>query len=64
MGLFFIGIVIGIALCLIVGRVRSNGVLIVDDNDEQKTKWILQVNTDPEKIPKKRSIRLQVHVQK
>lgn len=60
----FIGIGIGIVLGLLIDRVRADGALIVRDLDEYKTHWTLQVNTDPEKIPKKRSIRLQVHVQK
>ena len=70
--LFLIGM--GIGFCFgsfvfgivnyIVHIIRYDGILLVDDNDEHKTNWTLQVKTDPENIPKKKSIRLQVHVQK
>lgn len=63
-----IGVGIGIALTLFIGWIvrlfRCDGVLVVDDSNEFKTNWQLIVKTDPEKVPKKRSIRLQVHVQK
>lgn len=43
---------------------KADGVIIVDDTDTEKTKWILDVKTDPDDIPKKKHIHLQVHVQK
>lgn len=59
-----IGVGIGIVLSWLFSRFRSDGILVVDDSAEHKTNWQLIVNTDPEKVPKKHSIRLQVHVQK
>lgn len=59
-GFALIGIVIG----LMLDRVRYDGVLIIDDSDEMKTNWELKVNTEVEKIPKKRSIHLKVYVKK
>ena len=65
---FLIWVGIGLSFwCLVAGLISHfhyDGILLVDDTDEQKTNWTLQVKTDPENIPKKKSIRLQVHVQK
>lgn len=61
-----VGIIIGFMFKMIFDKICSNydGKIIIDDNDDQKTRWILDVNTDPEEIPKKKVIHLQVHVQK
>ena len=61
----FIGIGIGVVLGWFLSRgVKKDGVIIIDDSDKNTTKWYLNVKTDPEKIPEKRTLRLQVHVQK
>ena len=43
---------------------KPNGFIIIDESNENKTKWDLHVNTDPDKIPKMKSILLEVHVKK
>lgn len=45
-----------------IGRrsMRCDGLFLVDDSDDQKTKWILDVKIDPETIPTKKSIHLKV----
>lgn len=39
---------------------KIDGVFIVDDLNKNTTKWILDVWTDPEKIPSKKEIRLKI----
>lgn len=64
-GIFALGAWFGFVVHWVITRYFCyDGILLVDDNDEHKTNWTLQVKTDPENIPKKKSIRLQVHVQK
>ena len=48
---------------IIVGvpeNIKTDGVLIVDDSDEEKTKWLFNVETDLDDIYKKKSINLVV----
>lgn len=62
----FVGFMFGWVAHAVIARVvpKYDGIILIDDTDEQKTQWHLNVKTDPEAIPKKKSIRLQVHVQK
>lgn len=64
MGLFLLGIGVGLIIGWIINRIHPDGILVVDDSDELKTNWELRVNTNPEKIPNKRYLQLRVHVQK
>ena len=41
-------------------NIKTDGVLIVDDSDEEKTKWLFNVETDLDDIYKKKSINLVV----
>lgn len=41
-----------------------DGIILIDDTDEKKTQWKLNVFTPIDAIPKKKVIHLQVHVQK
>lgn len=67
-----IGLVIGLmALCYIVGYVvgrasqnKNAGIFLVDDSDDEKTRWTLDVHMDPDDIPKKKYLRFRVFVQK
>lgn len=52
--LFGVGFIIGR-----IGR-KTDGMFIVDDNDEKTTRWILDVKIDPETIPNRKEIRLKV----
>ena len=46
----------------IVGRssVKTDGMFIVDDTNDETTKWILDVSVDPATIPNRKIIRLKV----
>lgn len=48
----------------IVKKHGYDGVILIEDNDSDNPKWHLNVHTDPEEIPNKKCILLQVHVQK
>lgn len=41
---------------------RPDGVLVIDDSREDKTKWNLQVNSLVEEVPKKKRIVFSVNV--
>lgn len=56
-GLLF-GVFIGISISNI-GR-KFDGLFIVDDSDEETTKWILDVSIDPKSIPDQKEIHLKV----
>lgn len=47
---------------ILIGRVcsRFDGLFLVDDSDEETTRWTLDVRIDPKTIPNKKEIRLQV----
>lgn len=52
--LFGVGFVLGQ-----IGR-KTDGMFIVDDNDDETTRWILDVKIDPKTIPNRKEIRLKV----
>lgn len=64
MWLFLLGLITGMAFYEILSWFRSDGTLIIDDRNEEKTNWELRVDADPLEIPKKKSIRLKVHLEK
>lgn len=47
---------------VVIGRktVKSDGMFIVDDSDDETTKWILDVAIDPASIPSRKEIHLRV----
>lgn len=53
-----------VALCVgvFIGRMtaETDGMFIIDDTDVEKTRWILDVKTDPKDIPNKKEVRLKV----
>lgn len=51
---FLLGIFIGSRLS------HVDGMFIVNDTDEETTRWILDVKIDPKTIPNKKEIRLKV----
>lgn len=53
-GMFCIG--------LFVGRktTKIDGMFLINDSDDENTRWILDVKIDPETIPNKKEIRLKV----
>lgn len=58
-------ILVGVgALCVgvFIGRITTNvdGMFIVDDTDNETTRWILDVKIDPKTIPNKKEVRLKV----
>ncbi len=59
--LIFIGLV---AFCigLFIGKASPgmDGMFIVNEDDTEVTRWILDVNIDPNTIPNKKEIRLKV----
>lgn len=52
--LFGIGYVVGR-----IGR-KTDGMFIVDENDTETTRWILDVKIDPQTISNRKEIRLKV----
>ena len=52
------------ALCIgfFIGRktVKVDGMFIVDDTNDETTRWILDVKVDPETIPNKKEVRFKV----
>lgn len=58
-------ILIGFGACLIgvfIGKksMGCDGLFLVDDSDNETTRWILDVKIDPMAIPSKKSIHLKV----
>jgi hypothetical protein len=53
------GIIIGI---LWANGWHTDGYFIIDDSDSDKTKWILDMKENPDKLIKKNRIHLDVHV--
>lgn len=53
-----IGVLIGVA----VGRAltKIDGLFIVDDEDPNVTRWVLDMHIDSDKIPKKKTVHLKV----
>lgn len=47
---------------MVVGipEAEQDGTLVVDDSDSEKTKWFLNVQTEPEEIYRKDYIRLKI----
>lgn len=60
--LFLLGMIFGFFLGHFTEK--TDGIIVVDDREEGKTKWLLDVRSDPLDIPKKKCIRLKVLVQK
>jgi hypothetical protein len=60
MVLFVVGLIVGIVIGLFLSMIRSDGEIVIDDSDEMTTRWVLDVNTEPERVKEKRSIRLKV----
>lgn len=56
---FALGLALGVILCW-VDQNHYDGNLIVSDKNENTQQWILDVKTDPDKIPKKKDIRLKI----
>lgn len=55
-----IGILIGWSIgCYLV---KIDGVFHIDDTNEEKTRWTLQMHSEPEDIKKKKCVRFRVHV--
>lgn len=52
----------GLLIGFSIGRksVRFDGLFIVDDSENETTRWILDVKIDPQTIPSKKSIHLKV----
>lgn len=61
--LLYILVALG-ALCVgvFIGRttIKVDGMFIVDDSDDETTRWILDVKVDPKTIPNKKEVRLKV----
>lgn len=47
---------------IIIGRktMKYDGVFVVDDSDSDTTKWILNVDINPNEIPNRKSLRFAV----
>ena len=59
-----IGIIAGFVTGVFFARKPSDGYFVIDDTDDEKTSWVLDVNFDPDKIPYKKSIHLKVKIKK
>ena len=63
--LIFLGCVIGFIAHLIMStRRKYDGMFVVDDSDEETTRWTLQYDGDPTEIPKKKFVLFRVHIKK
>lgn len=56
--IFFAGIFIGRETA--IRFKKYDGLFIVDDSNDQKTQWILDLKVDPDTIPNQKEIRLKV----
>lgn len=56
--------ILGFLVCFVVMKCfpKVDGLFIVDDSDEEKTRWILDMKNmeDPENITKKKRVNLKV----
>lgn len=53
--------VVGVFTGFFIGRKGTmDGMFIVDDTNDETTRWILDVKIDPNTIPNKKEIRLKV----
>lgn len=45
-----------------VGRttIKVDGMFVIDDSDDETTRWILDIKVDPKTIPNKKEVRLKV----
>lgn len=62
-----IGMIMGIVLSALYRSVilpKCDGTIVIDDSDEEKTKWQLIYDGDPNDISNKKSIRFRVHIEK
>lgn len=52
----------GILIGMYIGtRVKHvDGLFIVDENNDEAIRWVLDMKIDPEEIPKKKEVRLKV----
>jgi hypothetical protein len=55
---FIFGLVLGASAYILLSKVftRVDGRFIVDDNDPETTRWTLEMNGDPNDIPKKKRV--------
>lgn len=62
----FMGFVLGWIIYAVLTKVlpKYDGVIFVDDSDEEKTRWTLQYNRDPSDIPTKKKVVFRVHIEK
>lgn len=61
--LYILGAIFAFGVGILLGMNVSDtidGLFIVDDSDDKRTKWILDVNIDPDTIPNKKEIHLKV----
>lgn len=56
------GLLFGMFVGLSISNIsrKFDGLFIVDDSDEETTKWILDVSIDPKSIPDRKEIHLKV----
>lgn len=52
----------GLCIGIFIGRVtvKVNGRFIVDESDENITRWTIDVDFDPKELPDKKEVRLKV----
>lgn len=60
--LFIVSGILGLFIGIYFGKKmkKYDGLFIVDDSNDQKIQWILDVTIDPESIPTKEEIRLKI----
>lgn len=56
---FFVGFGVGY---FVTRMNKYDGTLVVDTKYEEKNKWFLNVDCDPEEIPKRKMLRFRVYV--
>lgn len=61
--LYILGVICAFIVGILIGKKVRNtidGLFIVNDSDDKRTKWILDINIDPNTIPNKKEIHLKV----
>lgn len=61
--LYFLVIAGTLCIGFFIGRLtkKVDGRFIVDNSDGDKTRWTIDVDFDPETLPKKKEVRLKVY---
>lgn len=54
------GCLLGIIIGILIKKKRYDGLFIIDDSDDEITKWVIDIKYNPEILYNKKEIRLKV----